>query len=99
MRNCMRHYSTSSNYPLGKRVPYAGRMPHDLARFYIMEIVCALKYLHDRNIVYHDLKPDNILIDETGHVLLCDFGLSASKVDRLSWRWAQFSRHSKVCGP
>ena len=99
MRNCMRHYSTSSNYPLGKRVPYAGRMPHDLARFYIMEIVCALKYLHDRNIVYHDLKPDNILIDETGHVLLCDFGLSASKVDRLSGAGRSFRGTPKYVAP
>ncbi|KAG8924212.1 hypothetical protein FRC01_011801 [Tulasnella sp. 417] len=34
------------------------------------------QHLHKYNIVYRDLKPENILLDATGHVALCDFGLS-----------------------
>ncbi|EEB99286.1 hypothetical protein MPER_01063, partial [Moniliophthora perniciosa FA553] len=36
----------------------------------------ALEHLHKYDIVYRDLKPENILLDATGHVALCDFGLS-----------------------
>nr|GEX07403.1 serine/threonine-protein kinase UCN-like [Tanacetum cinerariifolium] len=45
-------------------------------RFYLAEIVCALKHLHEMGIVYRDLKPENILIQSTGHVTLTDFDLS-----------------------
>ena len=36
----------------------------------------ALEYLHQNNIIYRDLKPDNVIIDTEGHTLLTDFGLS-----------------------
>ncbi|OCF35009.1 AGC/AKT protein kinase [Kwoniella heveanensis BCC8398] len=53
-----------------------GRFSEDRARFYIAELILALEHLHKYNIVYRDLKPENILLDATGHVALCDFGLS-----------------------
>ena len=53
-----------------------GRFTEARARFYIAELILALEHLHNYNIVYRDLKPENILLDATGHVALCDFGLS-----------------------
>ncbi|CDZ98171.1 protein kinase sch9 [Phaffia rhodozyma] len=53
-----------------------GRFTEERARFYIAELVLALEHLHRYDIVYRDLKPENILLDATGHIALCDFGLS-----------------------
>eukprot|EP01084_Bolivina_argentea_P219874 372778_1 len=46
-------------------------------QFYISEISSAINYLHINNYVHRDIKPDNILIDKTGHIKLCDFGSAA----------------------
>ena len=44
--------------------------------FYISEIILILEFLHNNSIMYRDIKPENILIDKTGHIKLVDFGLS-----------------------
>ncbi|CCI47939.1 unnamed protein product [Albugo candida] len=46
------------------------------AAFYIGEIVLALSHLHSKNIVFRDLKPENVVMDLDGHCLLTDFGIS-----------------------
>ena len=53
----------------------------DEAKFYIAELILAIEYLHKRDIIYRDLKPANILIDEDGHFKLADFGLAKENVN------------------
>ena len=52
------------------------RFAEDRARMYLAEILLAIEDLHKRDIVYRDLKPDNIVFDSQGHALLTDFGLA-----------------------
>ncbi|VDD95117.1 unnamed protein product [Enterobius vermicularis] len=52
-----------------------GFFEEDLAKFYIAELTCAIGYVHSLGFIHRDIKPDNILIDEEGHLKLTDFGL------------------------
>lgn len=56
------------------------RLRHPLAQLYSAEILLALVYLHRRQIVYRDLKPENVVIDGDDHCKLTDFGLSKENV-------------------
>lgn len=59
-----------------------GYFDESTARFYVAEVALALQYLHNHGIVHRDIKPDNMLISETGHVKLTDFGLSNIELRR-----------------
>nr|AML79541.1 putative LOV domain-containing protein [Hedwigia ciliata] len=48
----------------------------DAVRFFAAEVVIALEYLHCVGVVYRDLKPENVLLREDGHIQLTDFDLS-----------------------
>lgn len=52
------------------------KFSESVASFYTLEISLAIKFLHDKGIVYRDLKPENCLLNERGHLILTDFGLS-----------------------
>lgn len=52
-----------------------GKFSMDRSRFYIAELLTALESLHELNVIYRDVKPENILLDYQGHIALCDFGL------------------------
>ncbi|XP_073128877.1 serine/threonine-protein kinase D6PKL1-like [Henckelia pumila] len=45
-------------------------------RFYAAEVLLALEYLHMLGVVYRDLKPENVLVRDDGHIMLSDFDLS-----------------------
>jgi serine/threonine protein kinase len=45
-------------------------------KFYVVEMILAIEFLHKNKMLYRDLKPENIMIDANGHIKLTDFGLS-----------------------
>ena len=53
------------------------------ARFYIAEIILCVNSVHEMGCIHRDIKPDNILIDNKGHLKLSDFGLSIISEDIL----------------
>lgn len=61
---------------LAPKVKMLQGMSDQLARFYIASLVLALEYLHSQNIVYRDLKPENVFIDDKGYIKLGDFGFA-----------------------
>lgn len=63
----------------------AGKFPSFTARYYSAQIVLALEYLHAKNIIYRDLKPENLLIDKNGNIKITDFGFAKHVHDRLSF--------------
>jgi len=50
-----------------------------VARFYLGCVVLAFEHMHDHNIIYRDLKPENLLIDKQGYVKLTDFGFAKKR--------------------
>jgi len=53
-----------------------GSMPEDTVRFYVAQLSSGLAFLHEMGIMHRDLKPDNILLDESGNAHLTDFNIA-----------------------
>uniref|UniRef100_A0AAV1TAV1 non-specific serine/threonine protein kinase n=1 Tax=Peronospora matthiolae TaxID=2874970 RepID=A0AAV1TAV1_9STRA len=68
------------------------RFPEHRARFYAAEITLAIEYVHNLDVIYRDLKPENVLLDENGHIRLTDFGLSKEGIQD------DFSGANSFCG-
>ncbi|KAM0436899.1 hypothetical protein ACHAPT_002612 [Fusarium lateritium] len=62
----------------------SGRFPNPVAKFYAAEVTLALEYLHSKNVIYRDLKPENLLLDRHGHLKITDFGF-AKRVPDKTW--------------
>ncbi|OJJ47118.1 hypothetical protein ASPZODRAFT_65567 [Penicilliopsis zonata CBS 506.65] len=60
------------------------RFPNPVAKFYAAEVTLALEYLHGHQIIYRDLKPENLLLDRHGHLKITDFGF-AKEVPDITW--------------
>ena len=60
---------------LQKLMNKIGKMPEEIAKFYLAEIALVIDFLHKNKIIYRDLKPENVLIASDGHIKICDFGL------------------------
>ena len=68
---------------------YKRAFTEDWTQFYSAELVLALECLHERDIIYRDLKTSNIMIDKDGHAKLIDFGLG---------RFMVVSKTQSFCG-
>uniref|UniRef100_A0A7N8Y194 non-specific serine/threonine protein kinase n=1 Tax=Mastacembelus armatus TaxID=205130 RepID=A0A7N8Y194_9TELE len=53
---------------------FEDRLPEDMAKFYVAEMVLAIHSIHQQHYIHRDIKPDNVLLDVNGHIRLADFG-------------------------
>ncbi|GFR86706.1 serine/threonine-protein kinase MRCK alpha [Elysia marginata] len=60
---------------------FEDRLPEDMCKFYIAEMVLAIGSLHALRYVHRDIKPDNVLLDRSGHIVLADFGSCLKLMD------------------
>ncbi|XP_075746092.1 ribosomal protein S6 kinase-related protein-like isoform X2 [Rhipicephalus microplus] len=91
---CTHHWQTLTEYvPHGElRLAWRalGGFSEDLVRVLIAELALVLDFLHCAGVIYRDLKMENVLLDEDGHIQLIDFGLA---------RWLSYcARAQTVCG-
>ena len=62
--------------PTGSKIKMLKGMPEEMAMYYVAVVTLALEYLHEKQIVYRDLKPENVFLANDGTAVLGDFGFS-----------------------
>ena len=73
----MEYVQAGDLYYYMKKKPFS----EDLIRNVVCQVIEAITFLHDNDIIYRDMKPQNILVTLDGHVKITDFGLSRLQVD------------------
>jgi len=75
------------------------RFTEEHARFYVAEIVSGMEYLHKAGVIYRDLKPENLLLNDRGHIVMTDFGLSKEGLHAKDARTATFCGTPEYLAP
>ena len=57
------------------------KFSEEQTRFFISNMIYALNYIHDNNVIHRDIKPENLVLDENGYVRITDFGIAKENLE------------------
>ncbi|KAL5103464.1 Ribosomal protein S6 kinase beta [Taenia crassiceps] len=81
-----------SDINLRDLIKCVGFLREEAARFYSCEVICGLEHLHAMRIVHLDIKPSNVLLDDSGHVFITDFDRAYDMApEKGPPRWTDFT--------